>query len=136
MQSALSTVADVWVPILGALGGLFATLAAVLWWAIRSGHKIVTAQDGAARALVELNKNVAALTNRITRLSETSQRLELQLTQREKDHAKLEGKLELIGTSLVDTVGSLRELRGSIEAAWIVLGHVAPDYVRSRNGGK
>lgn len=137
----LASVASVWVPILGALGAFLAFLGGLLWWAIRSGHKIVTTLDKHERtdaimrkAIEELSAAIGKLGDRITRLSETNQRLELQLVQREKDHARLEGKFELIGTSLVDTVGNLRGLQGSIDAAWIVLGQVAPDYVRQRNG--
>lgn len=134
MQLTPADVADVWVPILGALGAFLAFSGGAVWWVITRGHKIISKLDkltstGDAHAF-----QMGKLTNRVTRLSETNIALQAGIMQREKDTAKLEGKLEMVTASLVDAVGALRELSGSTNALWTVVGQVAPDLVRPRNG--
>lgn len=134
MGAGLQAVADIWLPIASAVGAFLAFTGGICWFLIRHGHKIVSTQAAQVKSVTELTKIVGKLSDRVTRLSETNILLQQGLQIREKDHARLEGKLEMVTTSLVDAVGHLRQLTGSTEAMWDVMAAVAPEHVRRRNG--
>lgn len=111
--------AQTWLPIAGAV----VALGGVIW---RLAVLHTTIQD---QTVI-----IAKLSDRTTRLAETVILLQQALGIREREQARLEGKIDLLAATLTTTAGELRQLVGSTDALWRVMGDVAPEHVRRRNG--
>lgn len=111
--------AQTWLPIAGAVVAAVGVI-----WRLAVLHS--TVQDAIAI--------IGKLTDRSSKLAETVILLQQMLAVRERDQARLEGKIELLTATLTTTAGELRQVVGSTDALWKVVGQIAPDQVRIRRG--
>lgn len=114
-----------WIRVLLQLGAFLLT-AAVFWWRVtRALHRFVATQSQLVAAVAGAQTAIGTLVTAVAKLEAIQ-------TEREKDQAKLEGKVEQTNTTMVRVIATLQQVSGSIDALWRALQRIHPEAIPPR----
>lgn len=126
---------------LSAIGGVLVAALLYAWkgarWAAKflDRDKEIEKRDKAlAERLAVAGRRFAQLADQLQKLRIETAGMTVKLDEREKDQARLEGKIEQNTAAMMKLAGDLREMANSTSRIWTVLRTIRPDVVPKRAG--
>lgn len=117
-----------------AIGGVLFAVAVYLWKASRWAGRFLDRDKAMAEQARKLTLRLGQNADQTSRLRQEIAVLAAKIEEREKDQARLEGKIEQNTAAMMKVAGDLREVVGSQRRLWQTLHVIHPDKVPKRAG--
>lgn len=126
---------EAWQGILGViitLGTILSSVGGFLVWVAKKVHGFVKLQTKLIEKTTEHTEAIKLLADAVKMLSEKQKQSEHQLSMREQETMKLEGKVETSNKMMMALTGDLRSTTASLDGLWRTLQVLHPDRVPKR----
>lgn len=126
-----------WIEPVLTLLGFLAAFCTAAWAMLRKGQKFLDTQGQLVTVVKQLRIEAAAGSKKSDDTLQEVGRLKFALEQREREIARLEGRIQTVHSDYKETAGDLREVIGNLKALWTTLRTIHPDKVpkRASDGG-
>lgn len=127
---------EIGVTVLGALGSMIGSIAIVGWKVSGVMQKLLLRDQETSKTLIQLGKLVVKTQNQIHELHVEIAEMRVENRQREKDTARVDGKIENTNDTMMRLTITLQKACGQLDALWLTLQAIHPDQVPRRASDK